>query len=650
MIFSRRGRYLSTGLLALAHLPLQAQTDLPTIVISASRTEQASIEIPASITVIGRAEIEESAARDLVQLLQSRSGIQVNSIDSQNTTLDLRGFGATALANTLILVDGRRLNNSGDMAGPDLYSIDLRRVERIEIVQGSAGTLYGNQAVGGMINIITRQTDAFSADIEVGMGSFHGRSLSADLGQRLANGFAYRLSASRRKSDNYRENNENDRNDLNLRLDYHHDDGTLFLEHQWVVDNQQQAGALFLEEYKADRRQSTDDYAGDYSDSKTRTTRLGLSQDINDTWSFEGEASYRRNEKEFQNSFRGFPGSRSTQDRRVKSLNPRLISMFPLPAGEATLTAGIDLERTDYSLLSAIGPQRLEQSVDALYLQITAPVSANISTTLGWRRSRVDNLINTGGDDIRLDDILNAGSLGLVIKPSKEIRLFVRVDENFRFATVEEHTNPVYGQPVGIKNQTGLSHEAGIEWKQPGLTSKAVLYRLDLENEISFDSSGYCNINLEKTRRDGVILEASWQAFANLRFNGSFTYTDPAITAGPHKGNPIPLVSSRAARLNAEWSPLEHWTLFAEEVLRSSRAFGGDFANQFGELPGYGLLNAGAHFRSGPWHISLRADNLLDKAYAGSGSVGYDASFTAREAYFPAPERRFWLAADYRFE
>jgi len=228
--------------------------------------------------------------------------------------------------------------------------------------------------------------------------------------------------------------------------------------------------------------------------------------------------------------------------------------------------------------------------------------------------------------------------------------LFVRVDENFRFATVDEHTNVVYGQPVGIDNQTGISHEAGIEWQRSDFNSKAVFYRLDLENEISFDTSGFVNTNLAKTRREGLILEANWRAMPELSLSGSFTYTDPTITAGPFEGKQIPLVSARSARLSAEWSPLEHWSLFAEALLRSSRTFGGDFSNQFGELPGYGLLNASGHFRSGPWHLSLRVDNLLDKAYASSGSVGYDASFTAREAYFPAPERNFWLTAAYRFE
>ncbi len=639
--------------LSLAFTPsLWASTHMPTIVVSASRVEQTSIETPASITLINRQQIESSGAHDLTQLLQARGGIQIDSLygHAHNASVDMRGFGPTAGSNTLILIDGRRLNNSGDSAAPDLSAIDLGRIERIEIVQGSAGTLYGNQAVGGVINIITRTPQAFEANVEAGAGSYGGRSLRADLGQRLDNGFSYRLSAKRETADNYRDNNRTEQQDLNLRLDYEHEHGRLFIEQQAADDEQELPGSLFAEEMTADRRQSAAAYAGDYSDTRTDTTRIGLEQDLSLNWRIEGEASYRHNDREFQTSFRTFPGSLATQDRKVKGLNPRLIGLIPLPHGEATLTAGADLERTDYALMTSFGPQELEQSVDALYIQFTAPLTQTLSTTVGWRRAEVDNRIDTGSGEDQLDDRVNAGSIGLVARPIDGLRLFVRVDENYRFATVDEHTNVIFGQPVGIDNQTGISHEAGAEWQQTGFNAKAVLYRLELENEISFDTTGFINTNLEETRRQGLILEANWQATPSLALSGSFTYTDPTITAGAFEGNRIPLVSARSARVALDWLASQHWQLFAEGILRSDRVFGGDFANAFENLPGYGLLNIGGHYDQGPWRFGLRIDNLLDKAYAASGSVGYDSSFTPREAYFPAPERSLWLNARYQFE
>jgi iron complex outermembrane receptor protein len=628
------------------------ETQLPSIVVSASRTTQDNPLTSSVISVITREEIEQSAAHNLLQLLSGHSGIQITSLygDGSQATLDMRGFGFNAGANTLILVDGRRLNNSGDRASPDLNSIDLHRVERIEIVQGSAGTLYGNQAVGGVINIITRQVEGFSANIAAGAGSYDGSELYADVGSRLRNGFAYRLSAKHRESDNYRDNNQSERDDYNLRLDYRHRQGEVFIEHQRVDDYQQLPGSLFRSEMEQDHRQSIAAYAGDFSDLESDISRIGIRQEIGDNWSFEGEVTRRDNERSFQTSFRTFPGSVATQDREVLGFNPRLIASFPFAAGEATFTGGADLERTDYALHTSFGPQLLDQSVDAYYVQLIAPLTSRVSTTAGFRHARVENEIESGSGVDRLDDSVNAAALGFNFIPGDDLRLFVRIDQNYRFATVDEHTNVVYGQPVGIRNQTGTSYEGGIEWSRPGLDTLLQLYQLDLEDEISFDASGFVNTNLDKTRRRGVTLESSWQAFPTLMLGGSFSYTDPTITDGAFKGKRIPLVAARSARLNGEWTLSPQWSLVAESVFSSERIVDGDFSNALAKLPGYGLVNVSTHYRRGPWHLSLRVDNLLDKQYANSGAAGFDASFTPQTAYFPAPERNLWLALDYRFE
>ncbi|MEJ2621265.1 MAG: TonB-dependent receptor [Candidatus Thiodiazotropha sp.] len=630
----------------------QAETELTPLVVSATRSEQLNPLIPAVIRIIDRQQIEQSAAHNLLQLLNGHSGIQISSLvgDGSQAVVDMRGFGPSAGANTLILVDGRRLNNSGDRANPDLNSIDLKRVERIEIVQGSAGTLYGNQAVGGMINIITRVPKTLSGQVTAGLGSDQHRDLYAGIGDQLVNGLAYNISAKWQQRDNYREQNESERSDLNLRADYRYRLGQLFFEQQWIDDEQQNPGSLFAEELAADRRQSADAYEGDFSNTESKISRLGVTQDFSDHWSLQGELTYRKNQREFQNSFRTFPGSPATQDRTVKSFNPRLIGNLPLPSGEASLTAGADLERTDYQLRTSFGPQILDQSIDAIYLQLLAPISDNTTATLGYRTAQVDNLIETDSSRDRLDDRLDAASAGISYTPDKSLRLFLRADENFRFATVDEHTNVVFGQPVGIDNQTGRSYETGVEWQQAQLMSRLLLYRLDVEQEISFDASGYVNTNLDETRRKGATLEAQWQATERLSLDGSLTYTDPEITDGPFKGKRIPMVASRSAKVTGHWQFSELWQLFLEGIFSSERVVSGDFNNSLESLPGFGVVNSGVHFRTGPWHASLRIDNLLDKQYANSAAAGYDSAYNQRVGYFPAAERNFWFSVNYMID
>ena len=636
---------LQSAMAALSCHSAVADLLLPALMVSASRSEQPSISTPAGITIISRQEIQKYHARNLSEILRGRGGIQLDELSSggQRSTIDMRGFGPAAGANTLVLLNGRRLNNSSDRADPDLNSIDLQQVERIEIIQGSAGILFGNQAVGGVINIITLAPTEFTAEVLAGVGDYRGYHLRAGIGNRLDSGFVYQLSADKQQNDNYRENNWTGSRKLNLRLDYDYRSGSIFFEQQYFHDEAELPGSLFEDELAHDRRQSAAAYTGDFSDSQSRVSRLGLRQEIDPSWQFEGELIYRDNQRDFQTSFRTFPGALSTQERSVYGFNPRFLGAFALRGGDLLITVGADFERTDYTLQTIFGQQALDQSVAAYYAQAVLPISPVWSATAGVRRAQVENAIRAGGAVENLDDSVSIGSLGLVYRPNAAWRLFARADQNYRFATVDEHTNVVFDQPIGLKNQTGTSYETGIEWSGARLRLKLLAYRLDLDDEISFDSSGFFNTNLDETRREGSILEGEWAMHTHLSLGGSFTYTDPEITAGAFTGKRIPLVSARSARLFADWDLSPGWSLLTELQYASERVLGGDFANAFPPLGGYTLANSVLSYREGPWHISLRANNLLNREYSSSGAVGFDENFTTRGAYFPAAERNFWL-------
>jgi len=208
-------------------------TLLNTVVVSATRSEQATVPTPASISVISAQEIEQSGARNVAELLRGRAGIQVSDLfgdGSGGAVFDLRGFGATAGSNTLIMVDGRRLNNGADIAAPDVTTIVLKNIERIEIIQGSAGILFGNQAVGGVINIITRRPQEFHADVDLTIGSYNSRTLTASISDRFDNGVSYRLAAEKRDTANYRDNNSLDYQNLVGRIDYDYTQSSVFAE------------------------------------------------------------------------------------------------------------------------------------------------------------------------------------------------------------------------------------------------------------------------------------------------------------------------------------------------------------------------------------------------------------------------------------
>ena len=171
----------------------------------------------------------------------------------------MRGFGETANANTLIMVDGRRLNNM-DIGVPDLNSISLKDVKRVEIIQGSAGTLFGVQVVGGVINIITDTPGDFSAFAEAGYGSYESYNARAGVSHRLDNGFSYRFTLDKKETDNYRDNNALNYENVAGRLGYEHTSGEVFFDFQHVDEDLDTPAALFAAEVAADRRQVTVDF------------------------------------------------------------------------------------------------------------------------------------------------------------------------------------------------------------------------------------------------------------------------------------------------------------------------------------------------------------------------------------------------------
>ena len=139
------------------------------VVVTASRHSEASSRVPANVTVIGPAEIKKSTAQNIPELLRAQEGVQVTDItgNHRSYSVDLRGFGDTAPQNTLVLVDGRRVTQS-DLSGTDWTLIPLDRVERIEVVRGGSSSIfYGDNASGGVINIITKKGDktAYGADV-----------------------------------------------------------------------------------------------------------------------------------------------------------------------------------------------------------------------------------------------------------------------------------------------------------------------------------------------------------------------------------------------------------------------------------------------------------------------------------------------------
>lgn len=637
-----------------------AATEIPPVYVSAARTEQSTLTTPASIAVITREEIEAGGARHITDVLRGQGGVQINDLygDGSRATVDLRGFGDAAASNTLVLVDGRRLNNP-DIAAPDLNSIALEDVERIEIVQGSAGVLFGDQAVGGVINVITRKPGALRHSLKLSAGSYNTVQLHAMTSQALDNGMNYLLSVDARESDNYRDHNEASYLNGFGKLGYEYESGSVFGELQYINDELNTPGTLFADEVIEDRRQVSPVFANDFSNAETAIARLGLVQQIGDHWSFEGELTGRDTNGEFRlSSVVAAETEVSTQDRRVLEFTPRVIGTVQ-GWNDTLLTLGMDAVASDYRLSSRFGDQSNDQSQGSLYAQAVIPASEVLDVTLGLRYAEVENELQDSGmfaifpDGIRIEDNVTVGTFGLAIKADRDWRVLFRADQNYRFAKVDEYLQPVFTPtftPEILKTQQGLSVETGVEWQSGGNNARLMIYQLDIDDEIAYDPVNFANINLDQTRRKGVITSGYWQQSNKLGYSASYTFTDAEVLRGPFAGKDIPLVARHSLLLGSDYQLTDKWQLYGELYAISDRVFAGDFNNVLRRLPDYGLVNIKTAYDYNNFTFTARINNLLNREYSDVGQLSYDpVTFVEREALFTSPEINFMLTAAWQF-
>jgi iron complex outermembrane recepter protein len=137
------------------------ELEMKEVVVTATRHEQEILKVPSHITVITQEEIQNSNAAHLGDLLRSEAGLwTVNTSGSSPTGIfiDGRGFnnGGGNGSRILVLIDGRRMNLV-DTSHPDWSTIPIESIERIEIVRGSSTAVYGDNAMAGVINIMTKK-------------------------------------------------------------------------------------------------------------------------------------------------------------------------------------------------------------------------------------------------------------------------------------------------------------------------------------------------------------------------------------------------------------------------------------------------------------------------------------------------------------
>lgn len=217
-----------------------APVRLEPVVVSAGRLEQALPDVPANVTVLTRDDIERSAARTLDDLLRQIPGFSLfrrsSSLVAHPTTqgVSLRGIGPSGVSRTLVLLDGVPLN---DPFGGWVYwsKVPLESIERVEVVRGGGSALYGNYALGGVINIVTRRPAASGVQgkIDVGNRETVDANLQTDY---VTDPVALSLWGRMFSTGGFPIVNEEQRGDVDIEADLHHQTFIGRVEHSFAPD------------------------------------------------------------------------------------------------------------------------------------------------------------------------------------------------------------------------------------------------------------------------------------------------------------------------------------------------------------------------------------------------------------------------------
>jgi iron complex outermembrane receptor protein len=487
-----------------------------------------------------------------------------------------------------------------------------------------------------VINIVTRTPSTNEGYLEASRGSHDLEGLRGHIHQQLGAGFSTYLSGESRTTDNYRDHNNGSYSNAFARLRYDHGSGHALYEYQTVDDELLYPNAMTRAQRHADRKQSA---STAWNDRKTQVHRTAIEQRLNDTWT--ANLDYSHSDQDGVGSFSA--PSRFTQDTRSESLSPRLSARYDSTLGAGEWLLGHDHIQSD---TQASWGTDFQQTQRDWYSQLSQGLGEDVTLTLGYRSSQADD--NNKAISQQHKDREDSTSLGLSWQASQETRLFIKREDVLRWANVDDNAFVLPGVEF-LKPQTGVSWESGIEWQDDVQRYQATLYRLDLQDELLYDAmianpnswnGRGANINLDRTRRDGLLLEAQRQLNERLSIGGQYSFTDATLRAGTFEDNTVPWVARHTASANLSYLIIPGLRSYLEAVYTGSRYYSGDDANSQQKAGGYTVFNAALSYDYQQFSSKLRVNNLTGKRY--------DA-FASANSRYPAAEEQVQLSVGYRF-
>ena len=558
------------------------------VVVTATRIAQSRAEASHAAVVISREEIEKSGHLSLVELLQARGGVEITNSGGlgQPSAVSMRGAEPR---HTLVLIDGLRVG-SATAGGTAFENIPLNQIERIEIVPGPLSSVYGSDAIGGVIQIFTRSGAGGSA--RAGVGAFGTREASASYGRRIddtefsfgagalesssfdAGKPALPFAQHNPDSDRYRNRN------FSARLAQHvaaghtlgftafHSEGAAHFDAGLATDDVNRQTLQAYSIYSRNR----------ISARWTSLLRVGTSRDDSDTVG-------------------AFPGYFRTDQHQATWQNE-----LQLPIG----TAVAGLEYLD---------QRVESNT--LFKQTGRTVSSAFAG-YGGGFGRHNLQLNARHDSNSQFGGRDTGSIGYGYRFAETLRLRASAGTAFKAPTFNDlyfpDFPPFFFSNPNLRPERSRSREVGVDYRSADRQLAVTAFQSDISDLITVFTDPVTFVsstqNLSQVRVEG--LEIGWRGtFRGWQTRAQATVQSPRDEmTGAQLRRRAKEYGSVGAERNL--GPLR----FGAEVVGSGERYDSTNEAPNTRLHGYGLLNLTAGYAfSRDWSVNARWNNVLDRDY-----------------------------------
>ncbi len=639
--------------------------------ITAQRGERDPLRTSGNVTVLDRKKIERSGTRTIGELLEREPGLFVTRQTSSpvGVQVEARGFnnGGALGSSLLVQIDGRRVNEA-DTGNTDWSLIPLDRVESIEIVRGAASALYGDNAVGGVIDIRTLPNEGparAAGNFYYGKHETHGGNVwaAASVGELTLGAFFSGLD-----TEGFRDRSSFDRKHVEGSLEWRREGISIGGKAGFTDSFRELPGSLDPLEILGPRgrRAADPDSTGDESDVRNWFVQGWIETFLADDIQLRVAPQFNMRSDDVLISTTAFGQFSIETEKNAVGVDAQLRVDRPLFGFESRFIGGFEFLYQEVETLSdsGFGTNAVNnyREVYSGYIQEELALTEQLLVTAGLRLDRALY-------EIRLRDITFGGASdqnpGFTIwSPRASVNYaflpcltgYFSYARGFRLPNFDEEA-PFIGAIPDLEEQISDTVELGFKGRSDWISASFALYWTWVDNEILFDPFDFSNTNLDETRHRGIEASVEVRPHEWVAFYAGYTLDDVEITSevAPFRGERMPITPLHRGSLGMTLTLPCDLSFNAHANLVGSRRLSNDFDGVLPELDPYETLDL-----VGSWrpeindHLALDFTggvyNVTNERYEGFGARFDVGPFPGVPTTFlnPATQRTWRIGVGFR--